>query len=389
MNNTKNPAVIIPCYKRIKTLERLLCSLLNAEYPENVPIVFSVDYSGENDVVDYIKNFDWPYGKKEIILHDKNIGLRKNILSCGALSRKFGSVIILEDDLYVSKQFYTYAIKTKEFYAKDRNVAGISLYAYEYSEIGSEKFYPLYNAQDTFLMQWASSWGQLWTYRQWQSFYEWYQKNKTEDLNIFNIPDNVINWPESSWKKYFIAYLVATEKFFIYPYISFVSNCGDIGVHCGENSFIQTQVPIPLNYNVLNMQYADSTLLVKYDSFFQIYPEHLKNSDEIQHIDFDVDLAGTKRRCNITRRYLLSSKKCRNPLFKFDKFNIPFALNIINDSKGDYFSIGKTDDFFYNENFLSKVFRCHVNREIVWSGRRSFDVVVYKLLKKMFSYFHR
>jgi hypothetical protein len=385
MNSADKPAIVILCYKKIKSLKRLLCSLQNADYPENVTLVFSIDYSEENNVVNYIKNFYWPYGKKEIILHDKNIGLRENILSCGALSEKYGSVIILEDDLYVSKQFYAYAIKAKDFYAKDNNVAGISLYAYEYSEIALEKFYPLYDAKDTFLMQWASSWGQLWTSMQWYSFFEWYQKNKTEDLHKFNIPNKVINWPESSWKKYFIAYLADTDKFFIYPYTSFVSNCGDVGVHTCKDSFISTQVEIPLNYNLLTMRLADSSSLLKYDSFFQIYPEYLKKSDEIKKIDFDVDLAGTKRKHNITKKYLLSSKKCYNSLFTFDNCILPFALNVINDCKGDYFSIGKTEDFFYSEGLFLRVFRRYVNREIL-SGRGHLADVIYRLLKRIGSY---
>lgn len=381
--NMSNPTIVIPCFKKIKSLKRLLSSLLKAKYPEDIKIIFSVDYSGEKNVLKILNDFNWPYGDKEIIFYNENIGLRQNIINCGELSIKYGSVIILEDDIYVSKDFYLYALKAKDFYSGDENIAGISLYSYEYSEINSERFYPIYDGKDTFFMQWASSWGQLWTAEQWDCFSKWYEKNKKNDLSTFNIPQNVVDWPESSWKKYYIAYLVDVGKFFVYPYISFVSNCGDAGFHCGEDGFIDKQVCIPMGYDTSLLKFADfSSTLLKYDSFFQIYPEYLKNGNEkIYKYDFDVDIAGTKLKKNFLKEYVLSSKRCQNPVCTFDYVLVPLALNVVNDIEGNYLSLGRTNDFIEEESLFFKAFKSYVNREVP-SGRRCLRFLTTRILRK-------
>jgi len=379
-----NPVIAIPCFKKPEALKRLLSSLKKAKYPADVKIVFSVDYSGDDDAFNIVEAFEWPYGDKEIIRYDKNIGLRENILNCGKLSQKYGSVIILEDDIYVSKDFYSYAVRAQDFYSEDDNIAGISLYAYEYSEINQERFDPLYDGKDTFFMQWASSWGQLWTANHWKKFYRWYQLNKEKSLACFNIPQNVIEWPESSWKKYYIAYLYDKKKFFVYPYVSFVSNCGDAGIHGRQGNFLNTQVCIPQFYKTSSIDFADFSLsLVKYDAFFQIYSDLLKKMNErIRAYDFDVDIAGTKKEINIEKEYLLSPKKCKKPILAFDYALIPLALNVINDIEGEYLFFGKVLDFEMKEGLFYNVFRWSVNRSIP-SGLGCLKYVFVKILKKI------
>jgi hypothetical protein len=291
-------------------------------------------------------------------------------------------VIILEDDTYVSRDFYSYAVRAKDFYKDDPCVAGISLYAYEYSEIALEKFYPVYDGKDTFFMQWASSRGQLWTSDQWGSFYSWYQKNMSRDLSIFNIPQNVTNWPESSWKKYYIAYLVDTDRYFVYPYFSLVSNCGDAGFHCGEGGFVDKQVAIPLSFDISKMNFAGSDSLLKYDSFFQVEQGFLKKNTELNKFDFDVDLSGTKEINDFKKDFILSSRKCKNPILSFDNILIPFPMSVVQNVVGSYFSLGRIEDFEFSNDIQFDVFQSYVNREIL-SGKKCLKVVFTKLLSKL------
>ena len=106
-----NIAIVIPCYNRLDTLKVLLDSLLNARYDRSVELVFSIDYSGNEDIYNLVDEFTWPYGKKNIIRHKENIGLRRNIISCGDLTSEYDAVIVLEDDLIVSPLFFDYACK--------------------------------------------------------------------------------------------------------------------------------------------------------------------------------------------------------------------------------------------------------------------------------------
>lgn len=386
MSEKRNPAIVIPCYKKIKSLRRLLASLAKAKYPSNVPLIFSVDYSGRDDVKKSVEKFNWPFGEKLVICHDQNLGLRNNVLSCGDLSYKYGSVIVLEDDTYVSHDFYTYAIQAKNFYQDKEKVAGISLYAYEYSEIALERFYPIYDSHDTYFMQWASSWGQLWTSDQWTRFSYWYRANKFLNLASFNIPENVVAWPESSWKKYFIAYLVDTGRFFVYPHMSFVTNCGDAGFHCKKDGEIDKQVPLPSNFDISMMKFSNDDSLVKYDCFFQIKTEFLKMNPRLQSFDFDVDLAGTKPKQNVTKKFLLSPRKCRSPIMKFDNVLTPFPLNALYDLPGEYFSLGRCEDFDFSMDSINDIGLACANRCILGTMmhlKMVFDKIREKFLRKL------
>jgi len=100
-----NIPVIVVAYDRPEPLKRLLRSINKAIYEHPVKLIISVDYKKNNDVIGVVNDFDWGHGSKEIIEHEKNLGLREHILFCGDLVRDYDGVIILEDDLYVSPFF--------------------------------------------------------------------------------------------------------------------------------------------------------------------------------------------------------------------------------------------------------------------------------------------
>ena len=127
MNNKvqENPAIVISCFNRPKALKRILEFLKSADYPslKNIPLVISIDGGGLSSIIDIANEFDWPYGDKKIIKYEKNLGLKDHIISCGDLTSDYGSIILLEDDLVVSKSFYHFACKSAEFYSKDEAIA--------------------------------------------------------------------------------------------------------------------------------------------------------------------------------------------------------------------------------------------------------------------------
>ena len=115
-----NPIIVVVAYSRLNSLENLLDSLSKAQYDDDeVNLVISIDYSGQQDVYNLADSFDWKNGKKIIIRHDHNLGLREHVLYCGDLSLQYESVIILEDDLLVSPSFYLYSKAALEFYSNN------------------------------------------------------------------------------------------------------------------------------------------------------------------------------------------------------------------------------------------------------------------------------
>lgn len=264
------------------------------------------------EVAEAAREFHFDGGEKEVVVHEQHLGLRKHIIWCGELSRQYGSVIVLEDDLVVDPWFYQYAIKSLNFYDNCEPIAGIALYSQRYNDHAELPFIPLNNGYSTFFMQVGCSLGQVWSQRQWVGFYEWYERANQDTLNSNQgLPENVKRWPESSWKKYFNAYIVDCGKYIVYPFDSFTTNSSDSpGVHIREvNNVFQTVLRYPdRTEDVLRFAPFDA-LEVAYDGFMEpcggiIYRHLGLQSDQVE-----IDIHGHKPWELLTRKpYVLTTR---------------------------------------------------------------------------------
>ena len=332
MNANNAIALVIPCYNRADTLGRLLHSLQKAQYPICVDLVFSVDNSGNDTVFQVADAFIWRFGEKKIIRHKENIGLRNNILSCGDLTEEYDSVIILEDDLLVSPFFFEYAYRAREYYKDDNRIAGISLYSYRISESFHE-FNPISNGFDTYFMQWTSSWGQMWTKSQWKAFKEWYEIHR-DKISTIPIPEYVKAWSHS-WKKYHIAYLTDTNKYFVYPTVSYTTIQPSLGLHVKEVRLDKGYI-VPLCCGVkrdLVFQKIEGAIV--YDCFFEIKQLRLVLNKE--EIIADLNIYGDKTKDNIINNYFITSQRIPGVkvLKKWGIIEIPLETNILHSNDGE------------------------------------------------------
>lgn len=99
------PAIVAVGYNRKDSLERLLNSILAADYPDGeIPLIISIDHHPDNQpVIDLANSILWEHGPKIVKIHDQRMGLRPHVLECGGYSQTYGCAILLEDDLFVSK----------------------------------------------------------------------------------------------------------------------------------------------------------------------------------------------------------------------------------------------------------------------------------------------
>lgn len=373
-----NIAIVLPCFKRVKTIRELCDTLLQADYlGDNVDIVFSIDYSGSDGVVKFANSFQWSNGKKRVITHQKNIGLRNNILFCGDLTSDYDAVIILEDDLEVAPSFYRYAKQAAEFYEEDERIGGISIYAYHLEEITVTEFHPYYEGYDGYFVQWASSWGQLWTRKQWNGFRNWYSEGK--DIASVCMPSQVKNW-KRSWKKYYIAYLVETNKYFLFPFFSHVYNGNKTGgVHTAE-SVTEVVTSSPLDFSCRNFHFAKfENLRHKYDAFFQHQPVEIVIGGQSVLCEFD--LFGHKEKPIMP--YVVTSRECPNTIVieSFDAGMLPMEQNILTKKNGRIFHLICSKDYHRTKPVPVSSFLPIRKRTV--SAKQSIPVGFYQLIKRV------
>lgn len=141
------------------------------------------------------------------------------------MTEYYDAVVVLEDDLMVSKYYYTYVKQALAFYCDDCKIAGISLYKHQTHPGVYRPFEPVNNGYDVYMQQFAMSWGQCWSNTMWKKFKNWYLENEQKDLTEGNVlPQYIANWNKQSWLKYYMRYIVEKDKYFVYPYFSLSTN---------------------------------------------------------------------------------------------------------------------------------------------------------------------
>ena len=353
--------IVIAAYNRHESLKRLLGSLSKAVYPEDVTLIISVDGGeGNEEVIKLAEKFKWIHGEKLVIASDYNLGLRNHILKCGRLSMEYDGIILLEDDLYVSPYFYSYVLQSHAVYSATDEVSGIALYSHQYNETACLPFKPMDDGYDVFFMQIPCSWGQSWLSHQWKAFEKWYDLNKDLDLSSdTEIPPDVRLWPETSWKKYYLKYMLQNKLFFVYPRISLVTNFADPGVHhTGSNIF---QVPFLYSNKTYSFPKINASFS-KYDSYCEVFPETLaKYNKMLSGYDFEVDLYGMKNKNDILAKYTITIQKLRDSKISFSRRLKPHEMNICENIVGNEIFFGLTANMAAYDNFL--VYRNTLNQD--------------------------
>lgn len=379
----KNIAIVVVAYNRVNSLARLLGSLEKSYYYDNnVSLIISIDKSENTNVATFAHNYEWSFGEKKVIEHPSRLGLRKHVLYCGNLSKNYEAIVVLEDDILVSPYFFKYVCQTVDKYYYSDEIAGISLYTHLWNIDANRPFTPQHNGFDVYFLQYAQSWGQVWTNKMWQSFYDWYLENESYCLKGVNIPDNVKKWPDSSWLKFFISYVSNTNRYFVYPYISLSTNFTDIGTH---NKVVNTSYQVPLlSYDLENYRLPDFTeKSLKYDAFFEC--ENLKNYVSDLKGEICVDIYGRKNDY-IGKNFLLTTKSLDYKIIR--KFALqlkPHELNVMYNIEGTgvfLYDLTKKGEIPSNKmikNLATSIIRYDA-RAI--SNRQLLNLLIYELKQK-------
>ncbi|MET1260764.1 glycosyltransferase family A protein [Flagellimonas sp. DF-77] len=340
--------IVIVAYNRERSLNRLLDSIAAASYPDTeIPLIISIDHAEDNQaVVDTAMAFEWAHGEKKIIRHPENLGLRKHVLSCASLCLEYGRVIVLEDDLYVSPHFYRFTDSALRFSANDPKIGGVSLYNHQLNVLNGLYFSPIEDGYDNWYFQFASSWGQAWNKAQFEGFLAWYEALDTLPATI-DLPEKVASWSEKSWLRYYIAYLIKEDKYFLYPKISLTTNFSDTGTHITYSS---TTFQVPYLVGTKEPQFEFSTI----GDSGAIYNAHFENTALYGYLGMTasqllLDLGGTRIQKN--QRFVLTKKILDFKIIKaYGRYLRPIELNILQDFPGNDFFLYDTETVVKNPN---------------------------------------
>lgn len=339
------PAIVTVGYNRPLLMKRLLESIGKANYKyDDIPLIISIDESDKSDEVESVAvEFQWNYGTKEIRRFPERQGLRKHIIQCGDYSEKYGAVIILEDDLVVSDDFYNFVCQAHEKYAVDERVCGVALYSPNRNQFPNYFFTPAPSPYDVFLGGMVVTWGQSWTKQQWNKFKEWYYTHE-DKLPLVNhaIPEEISGWTRS-WGRYFVSYMAENDLSYIYPYVAHSTCFADIGEH-SVNSIQLTcaQVPLMSGQKEYNMgKYED---LPHYDSFYERVLSDDVCINGIPGSQICMDLNGMKHG-TLGKKYLISNEKL--PYKRRATFGLvlkPIEVNILQTVPGNAFYLYELSD---------------------------------------------
>lgn len=344
-------SIVIVAFNRPNSLERLLNSLnkLIIFNGEKIDLHISIDRKRgdpNNDLtIEKAEEFIWKYGEKIVDVKKENYGLKKHVIYCGNLTNKYDNIIVLEDDLVVSPLMVQYAKQAINFYSNDDSISGIGLYSFQRNPLNNYPFYPLNNGSDVYFMQYACSWGQLWSKAKWHHFYEWYELNKENDfMDNEKIPDYIKKWGSKSWLKYYTFYCILNNKFFVYPQNGFTTNFTELGTHNFDNT---NAYQCNMYFNNENVKFKFIELnkaLNIYDAYFEnICLKKIMNYDS----DIESDTYGSKLYFD-NNKLLLSTKK-------YDyKILSSYSLKMYPVEHNLYYNIQGADLFLYDLSHKEK-----------------------------------
>lgn len=331
-------AIIVVGYNRIPAIKRLLQSLIEAQYAvENAPLVISIDGSGNQQLYDYVQQFEWPYGDKYVNIQKERLGLKNHIFQCFDYSKFFRGVILLEDDVFVSKYFYHYAICALDSYENDERIAEIALYKNEMNGYVGLPFIPMNNGSDTYLMQDVCTSGECITWRMWSEFRSWLSSHSNDDFKIIDMPDIIKNWSRA-WSKAYNAFVVSNHKYVVYPHFALTTNFNDVGEHGGDDGSV-TQVN--LSFKDTEYQMKPFEEMVRYDIYFN--NELIYDWLGIDSNQLVLDIYGYNER--ILKNYLLTTREL--PIEKEKSFALamrPIELNVKYRIDGNGLYLYKTEE---------------------------------------------
>lgn len=343
-------AVVVLAYNRPRPLRRLLDSLLRAHYPpgEPVPLVLSIDDAGSAAAAETLaiaRQLEWPFGRKTVIERLERLGVVGHFRAAGDLSRDYGDLVMLEDDLVVAPPFYDFATRVLDVYGGDERIAGCCLYGLWFNGFTREPFLPVADGSDVFFLRLPYTQGLCFSARQWAAFAGWSGTDTRGPRP--GLHPAFERFGADEWFPALASYLAATGRFFCFPRVSLTVGWGDAGAHFdASTSWFQT--PVQLAARRYELPRFDDALAV-YDGFYELLADRLAMlAPAVAGRSFDIDLNATKRRMDLQTDEVLTTRPVRRAGLSFGLEAYPPELNVIWGVPGHEISLAHRADVYWD-----------------------------------------
>ena len=245
-------AVVIFAFSRPAHLEALLVSLARNEEFADLPVLVHIDGprgSDEAAAVDAVAEVAVRYvGEAHVVQSRVNLGLRTSIVGgVGRVLERYEQVIVLEDDLVVSRYFLKFMLDGLARYSGDSRVASIHGYRLPGTPFGGNIF-----------LRGADCWG----WATWRESWTHYRDNASELLDELLRSEMTFDYTfggyaphlkllaaassgsSDSWAIRWHTSVYLMNKLTLYPEISLVRNQGHDG--SGTNTPSTSAYDVPL-----------------------------------------------------------------------------------------------------------------------------------------------
>ena len=154
----------------------------------------------------------------------------------------------------------------------------------------------------------------------------------------------MVSWPDTSWKKHFCAYLIHTDKYFVFPRISLTTNFNDPGTHLKKQDNHEGQVQLKTYTGPYRFKNFDDSNCI-YDTVLELIPGCAKRlAPPLAQYDFEFDLYGLKKISDIKTPFVITIKPTRKPIKTYRRALKPQELNVILDNRGEDITLCRAED---------------------------------------------
>ena len=280
--------IVLFAYSRKKSLEKTINYLKKNELAKKSELfIFSDGYKSKKDKlhVDQVRSYLIKikgFKKIKIILRKKNLGLAKNIVSgVTEIIKKYNKVIVLEDDIIVSKNFLIYMNLCLDRFKREKKIWHINGWNYKFNFPKSD-----YN---TFYWRGMICWG----WATWKDRWKNYKKNPDyliknwtkHKISKFNFDNSIDFWSQvqrnflnliNTWAIFWYSSIFNKNGICLSPIVSLTQNIGNdkFSTHYHNKKNCSNKIDIKLMKNK-NLKFSFNPNIVENSFFYKFIKKKL------------------------------------------------------------------------------------------------------------------